>query len=556
MNGNSVLEDLAKKRPDLWDLTGVGVTRSETVIWALAGNDVYARTAARPRVMLVSGATGRDEDVTLCLQILQRWADMDEQPVDLTAVPSASPDRRQSDTGYPPEDGFYYDPDQPEERYLWRWTCLLAPDLVIEVRAGESTRWEFNEAAARLASSLQEAAVAPANSFVGALGQGAPEGLGTIPALRLTASPQSASPELDRLWPLLRVLDGSSTTTAAAELDRRRSRSPIEIGRILASSYGRAWNQVVYTEGVVVSGRLRLAALDDESPSPVEEITDLVAPLADPAVAFADAPDVGVTENMAALVWAEDLAAAGDRRFVDLLTTSAAKFTRGGAGESPPPARPNFPTEDHFFTGAVLGRGFALTGNEAYIDILADFLLDGHIQQGNGLFLHSRTGPFHWGRANGFAALGLTETLTYMPQDHPKRDAIESMLTRQMEAVRRFQEPSGMLRQVVDFPGAYQEFTSTAMTGYALARGLRLGWLDSSFQTTADMAWRGISERIDDQGGIIDACTGTGNGDTLRHYLDRPALTGHDDRSGSMALWFTTEVERLRRQSRAGQPQG
>ncbi len=29
------------------------------------------------------------------------------------------------------------------------------------------------------------------------------------------------------------------------------------------------------------------------------------------------------------------------------------------------------------------------------------------------------------------------------------------------------------------------------------------------------------------------------------HYLDRPALTGIDDRSGSLALWFATELEGL-----------
>ena len=198
---------------------------------------------------------------------------------------------------------------------------------------------------------------------------------------------------------------------------------------------------------------------------------------------------------------------------------------------------------------AVLGRGYSLTGDASRIDILADFLLDGGIQQDNGLFLHSRTGPFHWGRGNGFAALGLAETLTYMPAEHPKRGRIEEMAVRHMTALRDRQEPSGMIRQVVDFIGSYQELTATCMVGYGLARGLRLGWLDASFRETVELAWRGVSERIDDCGNIIDACTGTGNGLTLRHYLDREALTGFDDRSGSMALWFTAEIERLRRES-------
>jgi hypothetical protein len=35
--------------------------------------------------------------------------------------------------------------------------------------------------------------------------------------------------------------------------------------------------------------------------------------------------------------------------------------------------------------------------------------------------------------------------------------------------------------------------------------------------------------------------------DNLRSYLDRPANSGYDDRSGSMALWFAAEMERLSR---------
>ena len=546
----SAVEALAESRPDLWSLSGVGATRSETVIQALLARDAYARAGDRPRVLLVSGLSDRSEDVDLALHVLRGWSGRDEPPVDLTAMPCLYPDGRGAGRGeatYPPQGGYYYDPDGPEERYLWRWTCLLAPDLVIEVRAGESAKWEVNEAAEGLASALGGAPVLPPDGFVGAIGRGVPEGIGSVPGIRLTAGLEEASVELDRLWPLLS--GRAAPSRARMELDRRRARSPVEIGRALAAVYGRTIEPVVYTQGVAISGRLRLAALDPESPSPEVDIAALVEPLADLAAAFQDGPEVGISENFAAFVWGDELAAAtGDRRFADILVKAAGRYSRRRPGEAPPPARPNFPTEDHFFVSAVLGRGFSLTGDASRIDILADFLLDAEIQQENGLFLHSRTGPFHWGRGNGFAALGLAETLTYMPADHPKRGRIEDMAVRHMTALRERQEASGMIRQVVDFIGSYQELTATCMVGYALARGLRLGRLDDSFRETAELAWRGVSERIDDRGNIIDACTGTGNGLTLRHYLDREALTGFDDRSGSMALWFAAEIERLRRE--------
>ena len=545
---------LADNRPDLWSLSGVGATRSETVIQALLAPYAYVRVGRRPRVLVVSGLSGRAEDVDLALHVLRDWSSRGEPSVDLTAVPCLYPDgvaRRGADSGeaaYPPEGGYYFDPDGPEERYLWRWTCLLAPDLVVEVRAGDSPKWEVNEAAAGLAAALDAVPVLPPDGFVGAIGRGVPEGIGSVPGVRLTAGVEEAPEELDRLWPLLS--GDAAPSRARMELDRRRARSPVEIGRALASAYGRTIEPVVYTQGVAISGRLRLAALDPDSPTPTAEIAALVEPLADPAAAFRDGQEVGVSENFAALVWGDELAEdVGDRRFSDILVEAAGRYSRQGPGQAPSPARPNFPTEDHFFVSAVLGRGFSLTGDASRIDILADFLLDAEIQQDNGLFLHSRTGPFHWGRGNGFAALGLAETLTYMPADHPKRGRIEEMALRHMTALRDRQEASGMIRQVVDFIGSYQELTATCMVGYGLARGLRLGWLDGSFRETAELAWRGVSERIDDQGNIVDACTGTGNGLALRHYLDREALTGFDDRSGSMALWFAAEIERLRREA-------
>ena len=108
-----------------------------------------------------------------------------------------------------------------------------------------------------------------------------------------------------------------------------------------------------------------------------------------------------------------------------------------------------------------------------------------------------------------------------------------------------------MFPQVLDFPGSYQEFTATCMFGYAMARGLRFGWLDGSYDTMLDKAWQGVAERIDDEGRVVDACTGTGVQAGVEDILDRPAIFGPDDRSGSMALWFAVEIERLA-QSRRG----
>ena len=202
-----------------------------------------------------------------------------------------------------------------------------------------------------------------------------------------------------------------------------------------------------------------------------------------------------------------------------------------------------------FMCGAVLGRAFRLTGEGRYLDLLTRFLLDGGTQQANGLFWHCRPAPCFWGRGNGFAAMGLAETLTYLPDGHSSSETILDMYLVHMDAMRWRQQPSGMFPQVLDVPGSYQEFTATCMFGYAAARGLRRGWLDSSFLEALQLAWQGVAERIDDEGNVVDACASTGVQAGLRGYLDRPAVCGFDDRSGGMALWFAVELERLARES-------
>src|SRR4029453_5277780 len=107
---------------------------------------------------------------------------------------------------------------------------------------------------------------------------------------------------------------------------------------------------------------------------------------------------------------------------------------------------------------------------------------------------------------------------------------------RQMSAMRTQQAPDGMWRQVIDVPGAYREESATAMLLTAMARGIRLGWIDRSYVPAVQHAWRGLLAHVEEEGTIVDVCTGTGAGPDLRYYLNRQAISGADDRGGAMAL--------------------
>ena len=547
----AALASEARSLPDIWEAGYWGVARGTQGIPALLHHDAYQTVSTRTRVLLLSGFSGSDEDVSIAMRAIGLYRDAGPSVRDmvaLSAAPCVNPEGNgDQSAGFPPADGFFFDPEQPESRYLWRWVCFQAPGLALEVKAGESASWQANAAAAGLGAALGTDPMGQDGTLLAAIGSGNPDNLGPIPGLRLTTTPEQLPSELDRLWSAIGSLGAQERLSPARRvLDARRQRSYLDVARTLAAVYGHELDPVNYTQGVGISGRLRLARLDPESESPSGEIAALVS-----SRMSCDTPWFGVNPggaNLAGLIWAGELAeATGDDRYSRLIVDVAGRYRPGEGDGAPPPCDPDFRTEDMFMAGAMLGRAFRQTGESRYLDLLVKFLLDAGIQQENGLFWHCRSGPFFWGRGNGFAALGLTETLTYLPEDHPDRGALAGMCRMLLDALVRVQTPSGMLLQLLDFPGSYQEHTSTSMFGYSLARGLRLGWLDASYVPALESAWQGVSERVDDQGNVVDGCTGTGVQTSVKEYLDRPAIFGFDDRTGSMALWFAVEMERWRR---------
>jgi rhamnogalacturonyl hydrolase YesR len=107
------------------------------------------------------------------------------------------------------------------------------------------------------------------------------------------------------------------------------------------------------------------------------------------------------------------------------------------------------------------------------------------------------------------------------------------------------QAPDGMWRQVVDVPGSYREETVTALIVTAMARGVRLGWIDKSYVPIVERGWRALLAHVLDDGTLVDVCVSTGAGPTRRYYLDRAAISGSDDRGGAMALGAAIEIHEL-----------
>src|SRR6185369_16849535 len=112
-------------------------------------------------------------------------------------------------------------------------------------------------------------------------------------------------------------------------------------------------------------------------------------------------------------------------------------------------------------------------------------------------------------------------TLTDFPEAHPDFAALLAAFQRHMNALARLQDENGMFREVLDYPGAYPEYSGTAMIATAMMRGIRKGGLDgATFTPIVDRAWQAVLPRTASDGRLFDVAESTGTrGFMLKDYL-------------------------------------
>lgn len=200
--------------------------------------------------------------------------------------------------------------------------------------------------------------------------------------------------------------------------------------------------------------------------------------------------------------------------------------------------------DDVWMIGALQLQAFRASKDVKYLDRAARMgaRYTARLQQPGGLFFHGPEAEYYWGRGNGWVAAGFAEILTDLPASHPQRAAIEAGYRKMMAALLANQAKDGMWRQVIDRPESWNETSGTAMFGFAMARGVRIGVLtDPAYKRAYERAWKALAAYVQPDGSISEVCVGTNKADNLQHYLDRPRATG--DLHGQAALlWFAAEL--------------
>lgn len=104
--------------------------------------------------------------------------------------------------------------------------------------------------------------------------------------------------------------------------------------------------------------------------------------------------------------------------------------------------------------------------------------------------------PNFWGRAIGWYGMALVDVLEFFPASNPYRKELIQILIRYAAAVAKVQDKNtGLWWDILNMPGKeknYPEASASSMFVYALAKGVRLGYLPSSYLAVAKKGYDGI----------------------------------------------------------------
>jgi unsaturated rhamnogalacturonyl hydrolase len=474
----------------------IGLTANDAPIEAIL---VPGASESAPTVLLVGGLQGPDASVDAVRQEVDAFEKLApaRRSFRLLAVPLANPDTRTLQ--FPPSGTAYR--ENAESHVLWRWIAVHAPDLVVIAGGGD----------AGLATALSQNAA----GFVG-----------RIPS-RTISLPSGILQSLSTPIP---------PSEAHRELDKRRSRSTRAAAEELAQVYGRDFSQPTYILAMALIAQLRLGNTAD------------VLRLAEPYLNGSRDPFAMPSQSALAahLLFYEIARRTGDARAGRLVVRAAnSGFTEDGAMREFMPLHGGW-SDSVFMDIPILAKAGALSGDRRYFDMAARHFafMQKIVGRPDGLYRHQASTDAAWGRGNGFPALGLALTLSDFPKDHPDYPALVAAFQRHMKALAALQDENGMFREVLDYPGAYPEYSGTSMIATAMMRGIRKGWIDAAtYQPIVDRAWQAILLRTASDGRLFDVAESTGTrGLTQKDYLRRAAILDVDPRGGAFAMLLATEM--------------
>jgi unsaturated rhamnogalacturonyl hydrolase len=142
-----------------------------------------------------------------------------------------------------------------------------------------------------------------------------------------------------------------------------------------------------------------------------------------------------------------------------------------------------------------------------------------------------------WGRAMGWYGMALVDALEFYPADHAGRKQLINILNRFAAAVSKYQDAkTGLWYDIIDKQTEkknYVEASASSMFVYALAKGVRKGYLPATYSNNAKKGYDGIVKQF----------IKTENGQTNLHgTVSVSGLGGNPYRDGSFDYYMSEPV--------------
>lgn len=146
--------------------------------------------------------------------------------------------------------------------------------------------------------------------------------------------------------------------------------------------------------------------------------------------------------------------------------------------------------------------------------------------------------PHFWSRAMGWYVMAIVDVLDFLPENHPERPKLITILQQSCDALLKVRDPqSGCWFQVLDQgkrEGNYLEGSGTAMYVYAFAKGAREGYLNEKYREIASSAFDDMVKTF-----IV---TGDDSLPSMVNICGSCGLGGNPYRDGSYEYYTTEKI--------------
>ena len=217
--------------------------------------------------------------------------------------------------------------------------------------------------------------------------------------------------------------------------------------------------------------------------------------------------------------------------FISFVTTKQQRFADGTLARNRP-LKNTLWLDDMFMSVPAIAQFGKLTGDTKYYDDAVKQVLQFSKRMFNNeknIYMHGWVEEmdvhpqFHWGRANGWALMAMTELLDVLPETHPGRKAVLEQYQKLAKGLVAYQSSLGFWHQLVDRNDSYLETSATAIYAYCFARGINNGWLNGkAFGPATLLAWNATATKVNAQGQVEGVCVGTGMAFDPAFYYYRP----------------------------------